>query len=366
MEPFGIGMAGLGAAGLATFGAFGLAFRQRRKRLAATASSPVAVAAASRGAPRSTGERLEALAAQQAELGQRLEALAAQATAPEERLQAMAGQLLGLIRDKNATLETALAGLDQLRARLRALEQMGEPAEARALLDRLGERLGGLETAQATAAAATEARLAALDGSGATAADFARAVADLGERLARLQEGRDANLETALARLAPLETRLGLLDGGRAEGREALKRLEARLEALSGEATAVRSELRAEFRADVRAELAALKSETQAATAPLADRIARLDDRKDEGIEAVIARLGAIERELVARDPEALVQARLDGRLGGSTPGSRPSATGSGGSRTAAPTRGRSPPSTPVSRGGSRRCRPTATPPPRR
>ena len=204
----------------------------------------MAVAAASRGTPRSTGERLEALAAQQAELGQRLEALAAQATAPEERLQAMAGQLLGLIRDKNATLETALAGLDQLRARMRALEQMGEPAEARALLDGLGERLGALETAQATAAAATEARLAALDGSGATAADFARAVADLGERLARLQESRDARfegaLETALARIAPLETRLGVLDGGRAEGREALKRLEARLEALSGEATAVR------------------------------------------------------------------------------------------------------------------------------
>ena len=155
MEPFGIGMAGLGAAGLATFGAFGLAFRQRRKRLAASEASPAAVAAASRppakSTPRSTGERLEALAAQQAEFGQRLEALAAQATAPEERLQAMAGQLLGLIRDKNATLETALAGLDQLRARLRALEQMGEPAEARALLDRLGERLGGLETAQATA-----------------------------------------------------------------------------------------------------------------------------------------------------------------------------------------------------------------------
>src|SRR6188472_3345602 len=173
MEPFGIGMAGLGAAGLATFGAFGLAFRQRRQRLAATASSPVAVAAASRGAPRSTGERLEALAARQAELGQRLEAVAAQATAPEERLQAMAGQLLGLIRDKNATLETALAGLDQLRARLRALEQMGEPAEARALLDRLDGRLGGLETAQAMAAAATEGRLAALDGSGGTAVDLA-------------------------------------------------------------------------------------------------------------------------------------------------------------------------------------------------
>ena len=128
MEPFGIGMAGLGAAGLATFGAFGLAFRQRRKRLAATASSPVAVAAASRGAPRSTGERLEALAAHQAELGQRLEALAAQATAPEELAGHRLQPLLGLIRDKNATLETALAGLDQLRARASA----GSPICSRA------------------------------------------------------------------------------------------------------------------------------------------------------------------------------------------------------------------------------------------
>ena len=113
------------------------------------------------------GERLEALAAQQAALGQRLDALVAQVASgagPEERLQAMAGQLLGLVRDKNATLETALAGLDQLRARMRALEQMGEPAEARALLDGLAQRLGGIEAAQAAAAAATEARLAALDG----------------------------------------------------------------------------------------------------------------------------------------------------------------------------------------------------------
>src|SRR5688572_4567663 len=104
MEPFGIGMSGLGVAALASVGAFGLAFRQHRRRRAGRPPRK----------PRSVPDRLEALAAAQAELGLRLDALAAHA--PEEKLQAMAGQVLGLIRDKNATFETALAGLDQLRA----------------------------------------------------------------------------------------------------------------------------------------------------------------------------------------------------------------------------------------------------------
>ena len=105
----------------------------------------------------------------------------------------MAGQLLGLIRDKNATLETALAGLDQLRARMRALEQMGEPAEARALLETLQGRLDELAAAQAAASAALEAKLATLaEPTGA---------AELAERLARLQETRDAGAEALIARL---------------------------------------------------------------------------------------------------------------------------------------------------------------------
>ena len=87
MEPFGIGMTGLGVAGLSTLGAFGLAFRQRRRRLRASAAAP------ERLEPRSAADRLEALGAAQAALGLRLDALAAEARAPEERLQAMAGQL---------------------------------------------------------------------------------------------------------------------------------------------------------------------------------------------------------------------------------------------------------------------------------
>ena len=59
--------------------------------------------------------RIAALEEGQAGLAARLDG----AGGAEERLQATAGQLLGLIRDKNATLETALAGLDQLRGRMR-------------------------------------------------------------------------------------------------------------------------------------------------------------------------------------------------------------------------------------------------------
>ena len=126
MDPFGIGITGLGAAGAATFGAFGLAFRARRRRLAAAqASSELAIAAAT-GEPAAVPEaaaplperradrfgrareserdRIEAIATAQAELALRLDALTASGSAPEEKLQAMAGQLLGLIRDKNATL----------------------------------------------------------------------------------------------------------------------------------------------------------------------------------------------------------------------------------------------------------------------
>ena len=55
MEPSSIGMAGLGIAGLSTLGAFGLAFRQRRRRLRASAAMPAT------REPRSAADRLEAL-----------------------------------------------------------------------------------------------------------------------------------------------------------------------------------------------------------------------------------------------------------------------------------------------------------------
>jgi chromosome segregation ATPase len=289
MEPFAIGIAGLGLAGVASAGAFGLAFRQHRRRRAAAAPRR----------PRSSADRLEALAAAQAELGLRLDALAAQG-APEERLQAMAGQLLGLIRDKNATFETALAGLDQLRARMRALEQMGEPAEARALLEALGGRLDGLQADAAARAAALEARLAALEAPGETGAS------ELAERLSRLHEAKDAGLEAMLARLQPLEARLGGLEGelaGLGPAREGLKRLEARLEALHGEQGAARTEL------------AALKAETGGVRA-LAAELSRLHAQKEALAEQVMGRLAALEKETGRRDPKPGLD-RLAERLEG-------------------------------------------------
>ena len=274
MEPFGIGITGLGVAGLASLGAFGLAFRQRRRRLEA----------APRRA-RSVADRLEALAAAQADLGLRFEALAAQGAAPEERLQALAGQLLGLIRDKNATLETALAGLDQLRARMRALEQMGEPAEARALMEKLDGRIEAAEAAARERAAAAEARFAGIE-----AAAGPGGAAELAERLARLHEKKDAGLEAALARLGPIEARLGGVEGGVAPLREALKRLESRVEALAGEERAARTEL------------AALKADAGGPVKALAEELARLHAQKEALAEQVLGRLAELETEMAARD----------------------------------------------------------------
>jgi chromosome segregation ATPase len=285
MESFGVGIAGLGAAGVATVGAFRLAVRQQRRRQG-KGGEPAGPA------PRGEAERLEALGQAQAALALRLDALAAEMTtgarAPEERLQAMAGQLLGLIRDKNATLETALAGLDQLRARMRALEQMGEPAEARALLETLQGRLDELAAAQATAAAALEAKLAAL--AQPTGAH------DLAERLARLQETRDAGTEAGLARLAPIEAKLAELADGRQTGREALKQLEGRIEALVAEGGAAR------------AELAGLKAEAGAGRG-LAEGLARLHAQKEALAESLVGRIGALEAAVAAQDR----QAALDG-----------------------------------------------------
>ncbi|MBB5224417.1 chromosome segregation ATPase [Amaricoccus macauensis] len=302
MDPFGIGITGLGAAGAATFGAFGLAFRARRRRLALQAASELAIAAGTGDVDSGEGpgisairraerDRIEALATTQAELALRLDALTAAGSAPEEKLQAMAGQLLGLIRDKNATLETAMTGLDQLRARMKALEEMGEPAEARGLFEGLKARMGELETRAAAGAAGLEARLAALASGG--------GASELAERLARLHEARDAGLEAALGRLAPIETRLAGLESGIGAGRETTKRLEAALAALQGE------------QAQARTEIAALRATAE--TAP-----GQVEARVDARVEAVRAelsgRIEAFERAMAARDPQDALD-RLAERL---------------------------------------------------
>jgi chromosome segregation ATPase len=290
MESFGVGIAGLGAAGVATLGAFGLAFRKHRRRREKTADVRVAQVPTHR--PRTEAERLEALAAAQANLALRLDELASQGGAPEERLQAMAGQLLGLVRDKNATLETALAGLDQLRARMRALEQMGEPAEARALLETLQGRIDEVQAAQAAGTAALEARLEALAAPG---ADNASALA---ERLVKHQESRDQGSDAVIARLGQLETRFGALEAGR----EALKRLEGRIEALQAEGAAAKTEI------------AGLKAETGGPVKDLAEQLARLHAQKEALAGQLVARIGALETELRGRDPQPVLD-RLAERL---------------------------------------------------
>ena len=148
--------------------------------------------------------RMEAIEAAQAALAARLEGQGPD-DAAERRLQAMAGQILGLVRDKNASLDVALAGLDQLRARMRVLEQMGDAAEARALFERLGGRLDALETTQ-DRVVTLETRLSGLE---AGPGPFA----EISDQLTRLYAQKDATVETVFARLAPLEAKLAEVEG---------------------------------------------------------------------------------------------------------------------------------------------------------
>ena len=257
----------------------------------------------------------------------RLEALEARLAetladgSPEDRLRDMAGSLIGLIRDKNATLETALAGLDQLRARLRALERVGEVAEARALFEELGNRLDALRADQAALAAETSERIAQLR---------ARAEAEeaprlaLAEQLARLYDAREAGLVEVLGRLAPIEERLGGLAaeqaGDCAAEAEREARLEARIEALEmGRAAAeiALAALRAENAAGRAGLEAEREAEREAALGPvraIAERLADLHAQKEALAEALLARVEAVEARLGALDPAATL-ARLAGEL---------------------------------------------------
>lgn len=144
--------------------------------------------------------RMEAIEALQEALASRLDEGGTD-SAVEKRLQALAGQVLGLVRDKDASLEVALAGLDQLRARMRTLEQLGDAAEARGILERLQERLGEIESAQARFEATLGSRLSVLE-------DARNPFAEDPEQLTQLYARKDATAEAVFARLAQMEARL--------------------------------------------------------------------------------------------------------------------------------------------------------------
>ncbi len=232
--------------------------------------------------------------------------------APEERLRDMAGALVGLIRDKNATLETALAGLDQLRARLRALERIGDVAEARALFEELGARLEGLRADQAVLAAETTERIAQLR---------ARAEAEeaprlaLAEQIAKLYDAREAGLAHVLERLAPLEARLAELAAEQGAARAWQDRREAdrldRAEARLGDLEAAR--------AAWEITLAALRAERSAAEVALDSRLAALENPAADPFAAFSDRLTALasDREATVETVMALL-APLESRLGAS------------------------------------------------
>jgi DNA repair exonuclease SbcCD ATPase subunit len=251
--------------------------------------------------------RVSAVERAQAEIVGRLDDMA-ETGASEERMQAMASSLVGLIRDKNAAMETALAGLDQLRARLGTLEKIGDMAEARALFDGMAERLEALEAGRKETEAAFGTRLAALterlEGDGGPAAALAA-------RLEKLHERKDAGLAAMMARLEPLEKRLDRIETGmKALPDEAAGRVEGRI----GEIARLQS--------DVQAELAALRARADSATAPFAEiseQLTRLYAQKDSTTEAMLARLapleaklGELEAEMGARDPQDAIAGLAD------------------------------------------------------
>jgi DNA repair exonuclease SbcCD ATPase subunit len=234
--------------------------------------------------------RMESIETMQSTLGARIEALGG-GDAPERRLQAMAGQILSLVRDKNASLDTALAGLEQIRVRLRVLEQIGAPAEALALLERLGARLDAVDSRQATIHGALEARLAAIEGA-------TPPFAEISGQLTRLHAQKDATMETVFARLAPLEAKLGDLENllaARDPG-AALARFAERLEATRAAQEAAASSLGDRLEG-LQGRVVGLET-VENPFAEISDQLTRLHAQKDATMETVFARLAPLEARL--------------------------------------------------------------------
>ena len=162
------------------------ALARRRHRVALKAgSAPAPATAVKKPAGTDPGSRLEAIERMQAELASRMDTLSQESSEPEQRMQAMAGQLLGVIRDRNATFETALAGLEQLRGRMRALEDVGELAESRGMIDGLTARIDDLKSGYAADSAALEVRFSALETPG------ENPFAEISDQLTRLYAQKD-------------------------------------------------------------------------------------------------------------------------------------------------------------------------------
>jgi hypothetical protein len=204
----------------------------------------------------------------------------------EARLKEMAGSLAGLIRDKSATLETALAGLDQLRARLKTLEQIGDLAEARGLFEGLSGRIAALETAREAAASA------------------GNPFAEIAEQLTRLYAQKDATTETVFARLAPVEAKLREIETGLAarDPAAALERVEAR----------IKTEI-----ATLRDRLRGIEAGETPALATLTERMAGLADRAGTEAAEREGRLGPLEARLAALEAGAGDLAAARAEIGG-------------------------------------------------
>ncbi len=348
--------------------AWGWSLRRRRRRLArntassAEAANTAASATAASASPKAAGAVATVADPMARRLEQRVEALEGRLGEmvdcigtgnADEKLQAMAGSLLALVRDKNAAMETAMAGLDQLRARLRTLEQMGSTAEVRGIVESLAARVDATQAGQAAAEAGLTARIAALEATepgAALAGQFNRliehkdtALAAVLERLApleqRLEELRTAqatesgaNVGAVVAEVEPVRLRLATLEmavegrdpqplldafGARLDAMQAAQ--EARLGAIETHAREVDPRAAVERFAErleaIQARMARLETPEANPFAEISEQLTRLYAQKDAAVEAVFTRLApletrvaGIERNLAAADPQAALE----------------------------------------------------------
>jgi hypothetical protein len=294
MDMFEFGtMAGLGITALLLFLiAWTWAIRSRRSSKQMAVSSDESASGVRKAR---SDARIVALETLQADLAARIDALASAQNEPEERLQALAGQILSLIRDKNATLETALAGLDQLRARMRMLEQVGNLAETRELLDDISGRLEALQSSHSADLVVFGRRIDRLETPG------ENPFAEISAQLTQLYTQKDAAIEAVLNRVGPLERRLAEIEGGAPVRDLALEQIRSCITSLQ--------EVQEEQR-DALSALCAGVTDTQA----LADGITALRNQKAEIAHGLVSRLEALEQKLAERDPEILV-GRVSERL---------------------------------------------------
>ena len=193
----------------------------------------------------------------------------------ETPLAELSETLTALHAQKEAAVETVLARLGPIEARLAGFEREIAAKDPQGALDRFAERLDGVA-----------GRVSLIETAGSP-------LAELSETLAQIHAEKEAAVEAVIARLGPVEDRLGGVEREIAtkDPQGALERFAERLEWVAGRLAVV-----------------------ETAGSPLAEvteTLGTLYAQKEAAVEAVLSRLGPLEarlqdfeREIAAQDPQ--------------------------------------------------------------